>query len=188
MTRFSGRTPETLAGCHAIFSKDNTKGIIMLTQELALQAFDYIDGNLYHKTDRKNQVNKGDLAGCINSTGYRLVRFDGGRYLAHRVVFLIHKGFLPDYVDHIDNNVNNNKIENLRECTFSQNKCNTPRYKNNTSGEKGVSWNKEQGKWVAKVQYLNKRIYVGRYVDFEDAINAVRDKRKELHGNFTNNN
>jgi hypothetical protein len=160
----------------------------MITQELALQAFNYINGSLYHKTDRKNQIKKGYLAGCINTTGYRLVRLNSERYLAHRVIFLMHKGFLPKYVDHIDNNPLNNKIENLRECTFSQNKCNTPKYKNNTSGEKGVSWSKDRNKWVASVQYLNKKIYVGRYVNFEDAKYAVREKRKELHGKFTNNN
>ena len=160
----------------------------MITQELALQAFDYIDGRLYHKTNRKNQTKKGYLAGCVNSTGYLLVRFNGERYLAHRVVFLMCNGFFPAYVDHIDNDPLNNKIENLRECTFSQNKCNTPKYKNNTSGEKGVSWDRSCGKWIAKVQYLKKSVHVGRYLKFEDAKDAVRNKRNELHGKFTNNN
>ena len=161
----------------------------MITKELALQAFNYIDGNLYHKVDNNNQIKIGDLAGGINSTGYREVRLRGGKkYLVHRVVFLMHHGFLPDYVDHIDNDPLNNKIENLRECTFSQNRCNTPKYKNNTSGEKGVTWNKPNEKWYARVQYLGKRIYVGNYLKLEDAINAVRQKRNEVHGTFTNNN
>tara|TARA_R110000851_G_C12763530_1_gene533338 strand:+ start:72 stop:572 length:501 start_codon:yes stop_codon:yes gene_type:complete len=160
----------------------------MITKEIALQDFEYKDGNLYHKIDRKNQINAGDLAGGLNSSGYKIVRIGGERHLVHRVVFLMHHGHLPNYVDHIDNDPLNNKIENLRECTFSQNRCNTPKYKNNKSGEKGVVWEKSSGKWVATIQYLKERTYVGRYLEIKDAIHAIREKRKEIHGTFTNNN
>lgn len=188
VTRFSGRKPETLAGCHAIFSKDNTKGIIMLTQELALQEFNYIDGLLYHKTAKTGNAKVGDLSGGINSNGYMVVRVKGKRRLTHRVIFLMHKGFLPKYIDHIDNDKLNNKIENLRSATFSQNQCNKPRSKNNTSGEKGVNWHKTDKVWSARISIKGRRIYLGGYKEFKDAKAAVVAKRKELHGDFANNN
>lgn len=159
----------------------------MITQELALQAFDYNDGNLYHKEDKPNQINKGDLAGGIASHGYMQARLGDGRYLLHRIIFIIHHGYLPEYIDHIDHDRLNNKIENLRECTFSQNRCNTPRGKNNTSGEKGVCWNKESKSWMVRISIMGKRFYLGRYKKFEDAKAAVVAKRKELHGDFANN-
>lgn len=100
----------------------------------------------------------------------------------------MHHGYLPEYIDHIDHDKLNNRIENLRECTFSQNRCNTPKYKNNKSGVKGVHWDKEHGKWKARIQFNNKRILVGRYGSIEDAKNAIIEKRNEIHGEFSNNN
>ena len=160
----------------------------MITQELLLQTFSYKDGSLYYKDGFDNQVNKGDLAGSKGSNGYLQVKVSRKSYLAHRVIFLMVKGFLPGYVDHIDGNKLNNKIENLRECTFSQNRCNTTRYKNNKSGVKGVFWDKEHRKWNARIQFNNKRTLVGRYSSIEDAKNAIIEKRNEIHGEFANNN
>ena len=187
MTRFSGRTSETLADCHKIFSKDNTKGIIMLTQELALNEFYYLDGELYHKYDKNYRTKKGDVAGCINQ-GYRRVVSKGKCYLVHRVVFLMVHGRLPKYIDHKDHNSLNNNINNLRECTFSQNVCNQPKPSHNTSGEKGVYFDKSRNKWKVQMEYLGKQFHFGRYESFEKAKLVAIQKRKELHGNFANNN
>ena len=159
----------------------------MITKEQLLQEFDYKDGHLYHRHDKTNQINAGDRAGGINCTGYHIVRFNGKRYLLHRIIFLMHNGYLPDYVDHIDNDPLNNRIENLRECTFSENRCNVKKSKNNTSGEKGVVWNKKEKKWVARITKSGVRHYIGRFTDFESARSAIRIKRKELHGDFANN-
>ena len=159
----------------------------MITKELVCRNFDYKDGDLYFKQSRTNQINKGDKAGGVNSTGYRIVRLNGGRYLQHRLVFLMHHGYLPKYVDHIDNNPLNNRIENLRECTFSENRCNTPRAKNNTSGEKGIAWDKGKNAWVARISKSGKRFYLGAFNNFDEAKKVIRLKRKELHSDFANN-
>lgn len=160
----------------------------MITQELLLQTFSYKNGSLYHKEGFDNQVNKGDMAGSKGSHGYLQVKVLNNSYLSHRAIFLMTRGFLPKYVDHIDGNKLNNKIENLRECTSSQNKCNTTRYKNNKSGVKGVFWDKEHSKWNARIQFNGKRILVGRYASIDDAKNAIIGKRNEIHGEFANNN
>ena len=174
--------------CHNLFFSDyNTIGDVMITKEQLLQEFDYKDGHLYHRHDKTNQINAGDRAGSLHNKGYEHVRIAGERYLSHRIVFLMHHGYLPKYVDHIDNDRLNNRIENLRECTFSENRCNAKKYKNNTSGEKGVHFDKAQNKWKAAVSKGGVKHYVGRFADFESAKSAVRIKRQELHGNFTNN-
>lgn len=159
----------------------------MITQDQVIQAFTYKDGELFHATNKKNQTRKGDFAGCVNSTGYMLARLAGKKYLVHRLVFLMFNGYLPEYVDHIDGNCLNNKTENLREATFSQNKQNTLKYKNNTSGVKGVNWCKEHKKWNARVQTDNKRKFLGRFDTIEEAKSEVFKYRKANHGEFANN-
>ena len=159
----------------------------MINKKDLLQEFDYKDGHLYYRNDKNNQINAGDRAGGVNSTGYQLVRFNGKRYLLHRIIFIMHHGYLPKYVDHIDNDPLNNRIENLRECTFSENRCNVKKSKNNTSGEKGVVWSKKENKWVVRISKSGVRYFVGKFKDFESAKSAIRIKRKELHGDFANN-
>lgn len=159
----------------------------MLTQELLLQEFNYIDGELYHKYDKNYIAKKGVVAGCINQ-GYRRITLNGKKYLAHRIIFLMIHGRLPKYVDHKDHNSLNNNIDNLRECTFSQNVCNKPKPTNNTSGEKGVYFDKSRNKWRVQMEHLGKQLYFGRYDSFDEACMVAIKKRKELHGNFANNN
>lgn len=174
---------------HNTFHSGNSIGvIIMLTQELALNEFYYVDGSLYFKRSKDNQIDKGDLAGGIASHGYIQARLGRGRYLLHRIIFMMHHGYLPKYIDHIDHDRLNNRIENLRECTFSQNRCNTPRQMSNTSGEKGVSWDKECRSWHVRVSMNGKRMSFGRFKNFDEAQSVAIQKRKELHGNFANNN
>jgi hypothetical protein len=103
-----------------------------------------------------------------------------------RIVFLLHHGYLTKgkCIDHIDNNSLNNKIENLRECTITQNNHNTKLRKNNTSGHKGVTWCKKAKKWKVAINANGKYHYFGLYVNLEDAIKVAIEARKKLHGKF----
>lgn len=160
----------------------------MITQEFILERFYYRDGLLFHTGNHLvNQVKAGDVAGCLGSHGYLQLKINNKSYLNHRIVFLMFNGFLPEYVDHIDGIRTNNKLENLRECTFSQNRCNTKVYRNNKSGIKGINWDREHGKWTARIQFKNKRILVGRFSQLNDAKNAIIERRNSLHGEFANN-
>src|SRR3990167_4034233 len=85
-------------------------------------------------------------------------------------------------IDHIDRNRLNNQKANLRTCTRSQNKMNTQKYKNNTSGIKGVCWDKRAQKWNAQIQKEKKHFYLGYFDLKEDARNAYIEASKELHG------
>ena len=151
----------------------------MVTQDSLLERFYYIDGVLHHKYNKNYRTKKGDIAGSVNSAGYMFIVLKGVKFLAHRAVFLMINGKLPKYIDHIDGNKLNNKIENLRACTFSQNVCNKPKPKNNTSGEKGVYWDKNRGKWKVQMELLGKQHHFGRFINFDDAKAEAIFRRKE---------
>ena len=123
-----------------------------LTQDQLKDLFDYREGVLYWRISLSNRVKIGDKAGNVNSKGYLRANINGVRYYNHRIIFLMFYGYLPNLVDHKDNNPLNNKIENLREASSSQNNCNAKKRADNTSGIKGVSWRKRDKKWRV---YLN---------------------------------
>jgi len=97
--------------------------------------FEYKEGKLFWKTDRaRGKVKKGDKAGCLTSRGYHRLMLNYKEYPTHRIVFMMHHGYMPKVVDHIDGNPLNNLIENLREASAQTNQYNRKLNKNNTSG------------------------------------------------------
>lgn len=92
-------------------------------------------------------------------------------------------------VDHINHNRTDNQRENLRICTKQQNSFNKQqRAKSNTSGFKGVSWNKNAAKWMAKINANNVQIYLGIYSDIREAIEAYNQAATKYHGRFAKHN
>ena len=149
--------------------------------------FDYSDGKLYWKIAKSRCVRVGEEAGCIDkSTGYVKVSLDGKSYGAHRLIFLMHHGYLPKNVDHDNLNRSDNRIENLRAATVANNAQNSKRPSNNTSGVKGVSWHKKIGKYLAYVTVNGKRVLLGYYADLDDAKQSVMKAREFYHEEFAN--
>jgi hypothetical protein len=94
----------------------------------------------------------------------------GIRVRAHRVAWAVYHGQWPDgQIDHIDGNRLNNRIENLRDVSASQNRKNTKKRKDNTSGIVGVCFDKQTGKWIAKINVSGSNKTLGRYSDIEEA-------------------
>ena len=92
----------------------------------------------------------GTEAGWRDWKGYVIITLDRVNYRAHRLAWLYMTGEWPSQdVDHKDRNKANNRWINLREATRSQNMGNQSLRDCNTSGVKGVSWDKKTGKWVA---------------------------------------
>jgi len=128
--------------------------------------FEYKDGKLLYKESPSNRVKVGKEAGYINTNSYKQVQINGKRYLVHRIIFLMHYGYMPENdIDHIDGNKLNNRIENLREVSKSCNMKNCKPYNHNTSGFHGVYWNKQRQKWMAYINNIN----LGRYPTKEQA-------------------
>jgi hypothetical protein len=107
-------------------------------------------------------------------------------YLAHRMIWLFHHGYLKpnSIIDHIDGNTSNNRIENLREVTKSQNMWNCKISAYNTSGVKGITFVKKLNKWKAQFKCDGKHVYVGIFDTIEEAELMLIAERTKLHGDF----
>jgi hypothetical protein len=157
----------------------------ILTQDCLHKLFDYKDGNLYWKEDNRAKKIKGMIAGYITKNGYRAIRKNGKFYLAHRLIFLYHYGHLPKFIDHIDRNRQNNKIENLRECSLQQSAFNRLPPQKSTSGFRNVTKNKE--KWQVHLNFKNKCMYFGSFDNIELADLVAQEARDKYHKEFKTN-
>lgn len=95
----------------------------------------------------------------------------------HRIVAKL-KG-LKRSIDHVSQNGLDNRRDNLRNATHKQNMENRPLFRNNTSGCRGVYWNKQHRKWKAIIQHNNKQIFLGYFSARNDAVNARRKAEKK---------
>jgi hypothetical protein len=130
-------------------------------------------------------------AGTI-SNGYRLLRVNQKNMWAHRVAWLMATGEDPEgmVIDHINGDRLDNRIENLRTATYSQNSANAKRHSRNTSGLKGASKRFKNGKWTgrwqASITYQRKQINLGYFDTKEEAHAAYLEAARRLQGEFAN--
>lgn len=159
----------------------------MLTKERLHELFFYNNGWLYRKIS-KGCAKKGSKVGTVmveKQTRYRC-DVDGKGYYLHRLIFLYHHGYLPERIDHINGDPTDNRIENLREATQSKNMMNAKLFNTNTSGVKGVSFDKRTKTWAAYVWKNYARIWLGRFPTLEQAKQAVTEARVKYHKEFAN--
>lgn len=118
---------------------------------------------------------------------YVHIRIDNVQYYAHMLAWLYVTGEYPEFeLDHKDTNKKNNKFDNLRPATKSENGWNKNLMSNNTSGIKGVNWDKQLSKWKVGSQYKNKRYHLGYFDDIEEATEVYRKFCEEKHAEFLN--
>lgn len=147
------------------------------------ELFEYKDGNLYRKINRK-AYKAGSKAGSIDRYGYTSIRIEGKNYLAHRLIYLMHHGNMPKFIDHIDGDKTNNKIENLRPCELVQNSWNAKISVKNTSGVKNVMWHKRDCKWQVTVSIGGRQKHFGYYDDLDLAELVAIEARNKYHKQF----
>ena len=120
---------------------------------------------------------KGYPTGCILSVSVR----------AHAVVWAMHYGHWPaTIIDHINGDPADNRIENLRAATASQNSQNMKRHKDGTTGFKGVI--RSGSKWVAQITHQRKHFYLGTFGTPQEAAAAYDRAAIEMHGDFAATN
>jgi len=137
----------------------------------------YQDGQLFWIISRKGR-NTTKPVGSLLKNGYINFGFDGKSLLAHRVVWEMFNGKIPDgiQIDHIDRNRSNNHIENLRLATNQQNRQN--------NSAKGFSWDNINDCFIARI-YINEKIkHIGRYDTIIDARAAYLQARRKYFGEF----
>lgn len=163
-----------------------TKAIPLPSQEELHALLEYRDGNLFWKVKRRGNVKAGDEAGYVNKLGYKRVGINGKHYLQHRLIWIMHGNDPVDFLDHIDGDRLNNRIDNLRPATISENGCNAKLRSDNNSGIKGVFWDKKYMCWCGRVRFKGKSHFIGYFKNKEECAKAVKELRKKLHGDFVN--
>lgn len=121
-------------------------------------------------------------AGYVNDRGYVLISFRGVTYKAHRIAWTIYHGAPPEgEIDHINHQKHDNRIKNLRDVPSIQNARNLGLSSANTSGVLGVSFNKKDRRWKARIKVNQKEHHLGYFKTKDEAI-AARQIAEEIYG------
>lgn len=159
------------------FSKD---GPAMQKVLRSLYTYDNDNGRLRYRAAMSDKVKVGDLVGWVSQHGtkfttkkYRRVTLHKRSFYEHTLIWVFHYGMFPKgVIDHVDHDSLNNRIENLRDTTHTDNCRNQNKAKNNKSGVTGVSWNSLRRNWEAQIHVDGKRIWLGNFADIADAAKA----------------
>jgi len=157
-----------------------------LTPHRVRELFEYDPetGELIRRVSRGRSP-QGAIAGCLDRDGYLLLKIDGLNYKAHRVAWLYAHGAWPaDQLDHINGKRSDNRIANLRLASHAENSRNRYRSRNNTSGYKGVDFNR--GRWRALIGTGGKNLHLGYFSSAAEAHAAYCRAAQELFGEFWN--
>lgn len=151
------------------------------------------------KNPRAKKIKPGDSVGYKTNQGYWRVSIRSGRrdieYGVHRIVFFMSTEIDPgdNYIDHIDGDRSNNKIENLRIANNSQNLANSEKPRNRSksitsSQYKGVSWHKGANKWRAGIVKNGVTYDLGLFKNEVDAAIAYDVAASKLFGEYARMN
>lgn len=120
--------------------------------------------------------------------GYIETTTNDNRFISlHRLVMDAEEG---EVVDHKNHGSYDNRKRNLRKCSISQNQMNKKIQINNTSGVTGISWFPTRNTWVVRIGVNKKRIIIGYFKNFDDAIQARKQAEEKYFGEYAykNNN
>lgn len=155
-----------------------------LTQENLKEILDYNPntGVFYWKVGKKT----GQVCGKPNVRDYVYMHILGKAYSGHRLAWFYMTGKWPkNQIDHINRIKSDNRFQNLRDVTRSQNLMNKTKYSNNKSGFKGVSYRKP---WSVSITYDGVINTLGHFENKEEAARVYDKAAIEHHGQFANLN
>lgn len=157
-----------------------------LTKERLLQvlSIDPETGVIRWAARNSNRVKVGDLAGTVGPEGYLMVRIDGRRYFAHRIVWLwVHGEWPRALIDHVNCQRLDNRIANLREADRignGQNRRNPPANKKSCQ-LLGATFDKRRCRWAARITVNSRRKHIGYYASAEEAHAAYVAEKVAKH-------
>ena len=135
------------------------------------ELFYYDKGRVRCKVARRRKP-LGSLAsderGCVH--GYRRISILKSLYKEHRVVWSLFNDTVPDIIDHINNDVTDNRIENLRESNPTLNRYNSKK-------SRCVSYNKNNDTWHSYIVYNKRNVHIGCFKDEELAELVAQEAR-----------
>jgi hypothetical protein len=158
----------------------------MITAKRVRELFNYnpATGRLTRRIAVGSRGRKGDSPGTDNRNGYTRVIVDYKKYYAHRLAWLHVFGFMPTEIDHIDGDRTNNRINNLRPATRTQNMANSKRPKSSSRSPRGVYWVKANKNWKAVISINNRSVHLGTFLTPEEAQAAYAAAAKKHRGEF----
>lgn len=157
-----------------------------ITQTRLKELLDYNEetGVFTWRVSTSNRAKVGQVAGWLSPHGYIQIRLDGRLYAAHRLAWFYVTGECDmARVDHKDHNPRNNRFNNLRSATASQNLQNIAIRVDNRSGFTGVKWRNDRRRWSASLTVRGKVMMLGCYGTAEEAFAAYLSA-KEKHCEF----
>lgn len=154
------------------------------TELLSLVHYDKSSG-LFTSLVKRKRVRAGQVLGCVNGKGYVQFSIHSVLYTAHRLAWFYVTGGWPEaMIDHKDTNRSNNAFANLRLATYNENLANASISKRNTTGKKGVTFDKSRGKFRAQIMVAGKRQSLGMFLSLDDASDAYDRAALALSGSF----
>jgi hypothetical protein len=149
-----------------------------------LLEYDSATGEFRWRQRVSRPIRVGDIAGTLEINGYRKITIEGRQYRAHHLAwFYITGEWRAGLIDHRDGNRSNNRWDNLRRATQSQNCANRRLARNNRCGFKGVTGD-ESGRWRAGIHKDGRRYHLGVFATAEDAHAAYVAAARALFGEF----
>ena len=140
---------------------------------------DFEAGKLYWRASPCNPIPSGSEAGHISATGYVRVKLRGKRYMVHTLLWAMHTGAWPDQLlDHVNGVGVDNRIENLRPATASQNMAN--RRRGRGKYPRGVRLHRNGYRWYA----VCNREHLGMFDTMEEASAAYLSAAQAVYGDF----
>ena len=125
-----------------------------------------------------------------SDSAYQIINLSkNGKSKTHYVHRLVAEAFVDNpaekrCVDHIDGNRKNNNCENLRYATHSENSMNQRIQTNTSSRYKGVYLDKRRNKWMARINTISKKVFLGYFANEREAGAAYNRAAVDLHKEF----
>lgn len=151
------------------------------------ELFEYSNGVLTRKISR-GSGGCGKPINNVNGQGYTRVMVDNQSYRAHRVIYTMHFGEIPEgmHIDHINGVRNDNRIENLRLATPTQNMRNRKSARvDSVTGVRGVYLHKKSGRFRVHFKVNGKYIHLGYFKSEKDASETAYSYRRSIFGDFS---
>lgn len=164
--------------------QENKSTVLPVNHLCDVFKYDPETGFIFWSKPRKGILKNG-VAGTITKRGYVSVMVDGKKLYRHRIAWALTHGEFPHCpIDHINGIKGDDRIENLRLATYSQNGYNRGKTSHNKTGFKGVHVVKRSGKFRSRIT-VNKEVFtLGVFDTSEDAAEAYQKAAKTMHGDF----
>ena len=147
-----------------------------------LFSYNPVTGLVTRRVCTANRHTEGELVGTKGGRGYLQVTVRSKKYPLHCMIWCWLYGVWPTTdVDHKNRDRADNRKHNLRLATRSENNQNAGMSSRNSSGRKGVCWDKSRQLWTVHISVNHKQIHLGRHADLDVAAAAYQSAKAIYH-------